>query len=260
MSGERLCFHSDNSGTYCLLAAATLLDILTPELLHNVDKFIAGCQTYEGGFACASWAFGGDDTDHRAAMAEAHGGYTSCSLASHFLLTSVVPKGVKLSSLDPSFPKPIDIESAIRWSAFMQGEAGEAGGLRGRTNKLVDGCYGWWVGGGFPVLEALRKGEQGEKASRIVPVDDDGNDEWTDEASMLHLFNRGTCTASTVLTASRSSRVRATRRTEPRWRTARQARQAAGPISHLQQPVGSVCRAAPHDSFAVKGGEEPRSV
>ena len=37
----------------------------------------------------------------------------------------------------------------------MQGEAIEAGGFKGRANKLVDGCYSWWVGGGLPVLEAL---------------------------------------------------------------------------------------------------------
>jgi protein farnesyltransferase subunit beta len=129
-------------------------------------------------------------------MAEAHGGYTSCSIFSHFLISSVVPPEGNLESLDASFPKPIDVASAIRWSALMQGEAGEAGGFRGRSNKLVDGCYGWWVGGGFPVLEELhRREKETEKkssgAAAIVPLDDDGNDDWADEESMQHLFNRG---------------------------------------------------------------------
>lgn len=143
---------------------ATLLDIITPELLHNVDKFIASCQTYEGGFACSTFPF---PTGESPALAEAHGGYTSCSLLAHFLLTSSKPKDA-VSSYDASFPHSIDVNAAIRWSVLMQGEAIEAGGFRGRSNKLVDGCYSWWVGGGLPVLEELarreseRQGKSGE--------------------------------------------------------------------------------------------------
>lgn len=183
------------SGTYCLLVVATLLDIITPELLHNVDKFIAACQTFEGGFACSSYAF---DDSHRVAMAEAHGGYTSCSIFSHFLLSSVQPPK-RLKSLPESYPVPIDVDSALRWNALMQGEASEAGGFRGRSNKLVDGCYSWWVGGSFPVLEELHRRQteakegksNGTGQAKIVLVDDDGEDEWADEPSMQALFNRG---------------------------------------------------------------------
>lgn len=32
------------------------------------------------------------------------------------------------------------------------------GGFQGRTNKLVDGCYSFWVGGLFPLLRAIGKG------------------------------------------------------------------------------------------------------
>ena len=39
---------------------------------------------------------------------------------------------------------------------MQQCEPIEGGGFRGRSNKLVDGCYSWWVGGGIPVLEALQ--------------------------------------------------------------------------------------------------------
>ncbi|KAK1922572.1 terpenoid cyclases/protein prenyltransferase alpha-alpha toroid [Papiliotrema laurentii] len=154
----------DVRGIYCLLVVATLLDIITPELLHNVDKFIASCQTYEGGFACSTFPF---PTGESPALAEAHGGYTSCSLLAHFLLTSSKPKDA-VSSYDASFPHSIDVNAAIRWSVLMQGEAIEAGGFRGRSNKLVDGCYSWWVGGGLPVLEELarreseRQGKSGE--------------------------------------------------------------------------------------------------
>lgn len=30
------------------------------------------------------------------------------------------------------------------------------GGFQGRTNKLVDGCYSFWVGGVFPLLAELQ--------------------------------------------------------------------------------------------------------
>jgi len=139
-------------GTYCLLVVATLLDILTPELLENVDSFIASCQTYEGGFACSTFPFA---TGESPALAEAHGGYSSCSILAHFLLASANPAQDEASSLGSSFPKAIDVDAALRWSVLMQGEAIEAGGFRGRSNKLVDGCYSWWVGGGVPVLEEL---------------------------------------------------------------------------------------------------------
>lgn len=144
-----------------MLVVATLLDIITPELVHNVDKFIAGCQTYEGGFACASFPFGANGP--RAPQAEAHGGYTSCSINSHFLLSSLRPASIPTPSLDAEFPAKIDVDAALRWSVLQQGEAIEGGGFRGRSNKLVDGCYSWWVGGGVSVLEALQNKEQGKE-------------------------------------------------------------------------------------------------
>lgn len=195
-------FLSDISGTYCLLVVAALLDLLTPELLHNVDRALAACQTYEGGFASGAFAFGADGPAGdapRAALAEAHGGYTSCALNSHFILSCVVPKAGGLPSLErlsggERFPRPVDVDSALRWNAMMQGEAAEVGGFRGRVNKLVDGCYGWWVGGAVPVCEELvrRQKEKEEPESRIAVLEDDGDGEWADEPSMNALFNRGT--------------------------------------------------------------------
>ena len=143
---------------------AVLLDIVTPELVENVDKFIAGCQTYEGGFACSSFPFAAS----RAAQAEAHGGYTSCALNSYFLLSTMIPHSTSTSLGD--FPVAIDVNAALRWSVMQQGEAIEAGGFRGRSNKLVDGCYSWWVGGGVPVVEALAKRgkkERGEEEGKL---------------------------------------------------------------------------------------------
>lgn len=70
----------------------------------------------------------------------------------------------------------------------MQGEAIEAGGFRGRSNKLVDGCYSWWVGGGVPVLEELARREKAGKekerrtdGARIEVASDGGSgSEWED--------------------------------------------------------------------------------
>ncbi|KAK4684582.1 protein farnesyltransferase subunit beta, partial [Tremellales sp. Uapishka_1] len=172
----------DVRGTYCLLVVATLLDLLTPELLRNVDTFLSSCQTYEGGFACSAHS--------GLAQAEAHGGYTSCALFSHFLLAALP----QTESLGGDFPLKIDVEGALRWSVLQQGEAIEAGGFRGRTNKLVDGCYGWWVGGGFPVLEELVKRERrrAERADVAREERDEGDEEWEDMAASPPLFNRGT--------------------------------------------------------------------
>jgi protein farnesyltransferase subunit beta len=166
MSDQTLIYR----GTYCLLVVATLLDIITPELIHNVDKFIAACQTYEGGFACSSFPFADGG---RAAQAEAHGGYTSCALNSYFLLSTMIPTGTTTSL--GSFPAAIDVDAALRWSVMQQGEAIEAGGFRGRSNKLVDGCYSWWVGGGVPVVEALaaRAKGDGDEEGKLSEAKDD---------------------------------------------------------------------------------------
>ena len=40
-----------------------------------------------------------------------------------------------------------------RWATQRQGSV--EGGFNGRTNKLVDGCYSFWQGGVFPVLQKL---------------------------------------------------------------------------------------------------------
>ncbi|WVR09083.1 hypothetical protein IAU60_006144 [Kwoniella sp. DSM 27419] len=201
----------DVRGTYCLLVVATLLDLLTPELLHNVDHFIAACQTYEGGFACSAFPFpssapvqDSNDQFTRASMAEAHGGYTSCSLNSHFLLSSI-----PLPGSGSAFPEAIDADAALRWSVLQQGEAIEGGGFRGRSNKLVDGCYSWWVGGGIPVCEELvrrakeeRRRHSGKAKSRIEVVDgDDKEEDWEDVAPTPPSFNRVALQEFTLMAA-----------------------------------------------------------
>jgi hypothetical protein len=140
---------------------ALLLDLLTLELVDGTAAFIASCQTYEGGFSSASQPYfypGPNDTptllsSPRPPLGEAHGGYTFCALASWVLLQPFI------AAQPESSPKPsINHKTLLRWLVQMQGTEIELGGFKGRTNKLVDGCYSWWVGGSFALLEALGVG------------------------------------------------------------------------------------------------------
>ncbi|KAJ6617951.1 terpenoid cyclases/protein prenyltransferase alpha-alpha toroid [Mycena sp. CBHHK59/15] len=145
----------DVRGIYCLLVTATLLDIITPELVEGTAGFVASCQTYEGGFSSASQPYyappatlGAPPTlldSPRPPLGEAHGGYTFCALASWVMLQPLLP---------PPQAK-INKKALVRWLVQMQGAPIELGGFKGRTNKLVDGCYSWWVGGAFALLESI---------------------------------------------------------------------------------------------------------
>lgn len=69
----------DIRGVYCALVVAKLTNVYTPELFQNTEKWIAKCQTWEGGFGgCPGM--------------EAHGGYAYCGLAALAMLekTSVI--------------------------------------------------------------------------------------------------------------------------------------------------------------------------
>ncbi|KAF9071570.1 terpenoid cyclases/protein prenyltransferase alpha-alpha toroid [Rhodocollybia butyracea] len=135
----------DVRGVYCLLSTAKLTGIITPELVKGTKEWIQACQTYEGGFA--SGALGVGHGSQSAPLGEAHGGYTFCALAAWVLLEAEFPSS-------PSDPK-LNLGSLRRWLVNMQGSEDELYGFRGRTNKLVDGCYSWWVGGCFPLLDTL---------------------------------------------------------------------------------------------------------
>lgn len=72
------------------------------------------------------------------------------------------------------YPVAVDVDAALRWTVLMQGEGIEAGGFRGRSNKLVDGCYSWWVGGGVPVLEELARREREQSQARKKEKEGEG--------------------------------------------------------------------------------------
>ncbi|KAL6451573.1 RAM1 Protein farnesyltransferase subunit beta [Candida maltosa Xu316] len=124
---------SDTRSTYCVLVIANLLNIATDELLEGVEDWIDLCQTYEGGFS-------------NIPNTEAHGGYTFCAVASYFLLHSKIPG-------KDSNKFGFSLDFLTRWCVQRQHEL--EGGFDGRTNKLVDACYSFWVGALFPMVELL---------------------------------------------------------------------------------------------------------
>ena len=137
----------DVRATFCICAVASLLNILTDELKNGMVEHIISCQTYEGGF-------GGDEG------LEAHGGYTFCALSAlHILVKDSVGTGTstgtgayKSSSLLSHCG--VDTESLEDW--LVKRQLGYEGGFSGRTNKLVDGCYTFWVGSAIAILDLDR--------------------------------------------------------------------------------------------------------
>jgi len=66
----------------------------------------------------------------------------------------------------------------------MQGGELDLGGFRGRTNKLVDGCYAWWIGGCFPLLESL--GVVVESTADVAQPSNSGEEGWDDVDDSLY--------------------------------------------------------------------------
>lgn len=138
---------SDVRGCYCALVVITLLGLPTSGgLVRGTREYLSRCQTFEGGFGATPEGN------------EAHGGYAFCALAALCMLGE--PREVLTRSLD--------MDRLISWLSARQ--YAPEGGLSGRTNKLVDGCYSTWVGGCWPLVEAACNGPQNpdELAGNVV--------------------------------------------------------------------------------------------
>lgn len=185
----------DVRGIYCLLVVAHLLDILTPDLLEGTPAFVASCQTYEGGFSCASQPYFSAEADEstilldgiRPPLGEAHGGYTFCALASWIMLQPYL----KLHGQAEQRPS-VNYRKLMRWLVLLQGNEIELGGFRGRTNKLVDGCYSWWVGGCFALLASQGiGGGYGRDVEPAGETQDEGEWDDVDESVWNKLWLQG---------------------------------------------------------------------
>ncbi|GAP87010.1 putative protein farnesyltransferase subunit beta [Rosellinia necatrix] len=132
----------DVRGAYCAAVLITLLKLpldlprdspsYTPErpdLFSGLANYVRRCQTFEGGISARPGA-------------EAHGAYAFCALGCLAILDA--PHRI--------FPRYLDMPRLISWLSSRQ--YAPEGGLSGRTNKLVDGCYSHWVGGCWPLIEA----------------------------------------------------------------------------------------------------------
>lgn len=115
----------DVRGAYCAASAATICRLDLGAIFTKTPEWIAACQTYEGGISAVPGT-------------EAHGGYAFCGLAALRLLGDT---------------STFDLQALKRWAVMRQMRL--EGGFQGRTNKLVDGCYSFWVGGVFPLLQEM---------------------------------------------------------------------------------------------------------
>eukprot|EP00913_Durusdinium_trenchii_P026135 g24517.t1 len=130
---------TDMRGCYCAIAVASMLHILTDELMEGIPEYICRCQTWEGGIA-------GEEG------LEAHGGYSYCGLATLCIAGKA---------------DALDLHGFLKWAVHKQ--MTHEGGFQGRANKLVDSCYSFWQGAIFPLLhEAFRQG-----GSEKVPLPKD---------------------------------------------------------------------------------------
>ncbi|KAL7069903.1 hypothetical protein ACQ4LE_010865 [Meloidogyne hapla] len=127
-SNGSFCVHNDGEvdvrAVYCAFAVSYLCNLSNlEELFEGTSAWLTRCQTYEGGF-------GGEPG------CEAHGGYTFCALATFALMQKMYL---------------IDTQTALRWLVFRQMKL--EGGFQGRTNKLVDVCYSYWLSACFCAIE-----------------------------------------------------------------------------------------------------------
>ncbi|KAF9990484.1 hypothetical protein BGZ75_001664 [Mortierella antarctica] len=138
----------DVRGTYCAMSVASLTNILNPELRDGVAEFVARCQSFEGGLG----AYPG---------VEAHGGYAFCGLAALEILgrTDILNR-----------------DTFVRWSVSRQMSL--EGGFQGRTNKLVDGCYSFWMGGVFPIIGKMLESVEEDKGVLDFVYDRDALQEY----------------------------------------------------------------------------------
>ena len=158
----------DIRGAYCAAVILSLLN-LPLELPYDspgrkagyhlftdgLGEWIGRCQTFEGGIG------GAPDN-------EAHGGYAACGLGTLCIL----------GAPQETLKQYLDVDGLLHWLSSRQ-HAPE-GGLAGRTNKLVDGCYSHWVGGCWALISAALAQE--------TPAVDNQQDLWSREGLARYIL------------------------------------------------------------------------
>ncbi|PXF42180.1 Protein farnesyltransferase subunit beta [Gracilariopsis chorda] len=120
---------TDVRAMYCALGVAGLAGFLDEDigtaLRKDCGKYLSGLQAFDGGI-------GGEPGG------EAHGGNTFCGVACAVII------GDK---------EALDADKVLKWAVMRQMHY--EGGFQGRTNKLVDSCYSYWVGALFPLVASV---------------------------------------------------------------------------------------------------------
>lgn len=117
---------TDVRALYCAICIASIVGLLEGV---EAEKITRGCASYVKSLQGFDGGLGGEPG------AESHGGNSFCGLA-----TLVI-----LDELDA-----LDTDALLDWAVMRQ--MAYEGGFQGRTNKLVDSCYSFWVGSLFPLL------------------------------------------------------------------------------------------------------------
>lgn len=165
----------DVRGCYTAIAVAHILDLMLPQVIAGVPEYISSCQTHEGGIGSEPGA-------------EAHGGYTFCGLAALVLINQA---------------HHLDLPALLNWAVFRQGCV--EGGFQGRINKLVDGCYSFWQGGIFPLVQRLSEQVLNHKTMRR------GNEEpspLTNEQKITAESSRMAVSAASLFPAIKDARLK----------------------------------------------------
>ncbi|KNC78255.1 hypothetical protein SARC_09312, partial [Sphaeroforma arctica JP610] len=133
----------DVRGAYCAVSVLKLCCVpktMRDGVFKGTAEWIAQCQTYEGGISGVPGC-------------EAHGGYGFCGVSAMCLLER---------------EDLLDLDRLIEWAVYRQMRF--EGGFQGRTNKLVDGCYSFWMGGIFPLIGYMQK-NRAKSESTLVKED-----------------------------------------------------------------------------------------
>ncbi|KAF1991857.1 terpenoid cyclases/Protein prenyltransferase [Aulographum hederae CBS 113979] len=136
----------DARGAFCAVIILSLLNLPlelpsdSPARVKGDETFLTGlpewisrCQTYEGGISASPGT-------------EAHGAYTFCALGALCVM------GAPYEMIN----RYLDLDALVSWLTSRQ--YAPEGGLAGRANKLVDGCYSHWIGGCWALVEAAVRG------------------------------------------------------------------------------------------------------
>lgn len=109
---------------FCAVAISYMLSDWSGINIESTVSFILACTTYEGGMSLVPGS-------------EAQGGATYCGIASLSLLH-------RLDALDDTSTRLLQ-----QWCLQRQVVSG---GYNGRTNKLPDSCYSFWIGATLDII------------------------------------------------------------------------------------------------------------